>query len=316
MSRQAYYENLRPMHLAPLWEVLKSLVTPQPVTSCVPAHWRYANVRPYLQQAGELITAAEAERRVLILENPALPGHSTTTRTLYAGLQLILPGEVAPCHRHTQSALRFIMEGTGAFTAVDGEKCYMNRWDLILTPPWHWHDHGNETNAPMVWLDGLDIPLITALDVSFAESLPGRQAHPETAPPASSTFVYPYAVWRENLERLRHIAWNAHHGVRTEFSNKVDGGSIMPTISAYAQLIPASRATQPLRSTDGGIYAVVEGQGQAHIGEKTFDLEVGDVFVVPAWQSRRFAASSDLVMFSFSDKATHEKLGLWREQRM
>ena len=133
-ERQAFYDRIAPANLAHLWEQLHSLVTPEPATSCVPALWRYEEIRPHLMQAGGLITAQEAQRRVLILENPGLKGHATITGSLFAGLQLILPGEVAPAHRHTQSALRFIIEGHGAYTAVDGERTAMQPADFVITP--------------------------------------------------------------------------------------------------------------------------------------------------------------------------------------
>ena len=120
-------------------------------------------------QAGGLITAKEAERRVLILENPGLHGQTSITHSLFAGLQLIMPGEVAPAHRHSQSALRFIIEGHGAYTAVEGERTMMEPGDFVITPSWTWHDHGNDTDQPMVWLDGLDIPIVRLFDASFAE---------------------------------------------------------------------------------------------------------------------------------------------------
>src|SRR5919204_5386737 len=168
-ERHAFYDQIASVNLAPLWEQLHSLVTPEPTTSCLPALWRYDEVRPHLMQAGGLITAQEAQRRVLILENPGLRGQATITGSLFAGLQLILPGEVAPAHRHTQSALRFIIEGHGAYTAVDGERTYMSPGDFVITPSWTWHDHGNDSDRPMVWLDGLDIPLVSLLDAGFME---------------------------------------------------------------------------------------------------------------------------------------------------
>src|SRR5438105_9275400 len=169
-ERQAFYERIAPANLAPLWEQLHSLVTAEPATSCVPALWRYEEIRPHLMQAGGLITAQEAQRRVLILENPGLKGHATITGSLFAGLQLILPGEVAPVHRHTQSALRFIIEGHGAYTAADGERTIMCEGDFVITPTWTWHDHGNDSSKPMVWLDGLDIPLVAMFNAGFAEN--------------------------------------------------------------------------------------------------------------------------------------------------
>ncbi|MFM2210267.1 MAG: gentisate 1,2-dioxygenase, partial [Pseudomonadota bacterium] len=134
--RRQLYEDMAPLNLTPLWEVLHALVPPAPRTPCVAAHWGYDAVRPFLMRSGEAITAEEAVRRVLILENPALRGQSAITQSLYAGLQLILPGEVAPSHRHTQSALRFIVDGEGAYTAVDGERTTMRPGDFIITPSW------------------------------------------------------------------------------------------------------------------------------------------------------------------------------------
>src|ERR1700681_1860498 len=169
VERQAFYDRIAPVNLAPLWEQLHSLVTPAPVPRCLPAIWRYRDVRPHLMQSGSLITAQEATRRVLMLMNPGLGGQASITGSLFAGLQLIMPGEVAPAHRHTQSALRFIIEGHGAYTAVDGERTAMQPGDFVITPSWTWHDHGNETKEPMVWLDGLDIQIVKLLSASFAE---------------------------------------------------------------------------------------------------------------------------------------------------
>ena len=170
LLRKQLYRDMDSLNLTPLWEVLHALVPPQPATPCVPALWKYDEVRPFLMRAGEAITAQEAVRRVLVLENPALRGQSAITQSLYAGLQLILPGEVAPSHRHTQSALRFIVEGSGAYTAVDGERTTMRPGDFIITPSWTWHDHGHEGTEPVMWLDGLDIPMIRFFDAGFAEN--------------------------------------------------------------------------------------------------------------------------------------------------
>ena len=168
-ERLAFYERIGEKHLTPLWRSLAKLVTPEPVSGCQPASWSFTDIRAAMVEAGGLITAKEAERRVLILENPGLRGQSKITTDLYAGVQLVLPGEVAPAHRHSQSALRFVLEGEGAHTAVNGERTSMHYGDFIITPPMAWHDHGNETDQPMFWLDGLDIPIVQFLDASFAE---------------------------------------------------------------------------------------------------------------------------------------------------
>lgn len=174
-SREQFYQHISGQNLTPLWESLHHLVPKTPNANCAPAYWNYQEIRPLLLESGGLIGAKEAVRRVLVLENPALRGQSSITATLYAGLQLIMPGEVAPSHRHNQSALRFIVEGKGAFTAVDGERTPMNEGDFILTPQWRWHDHGNPGDEPVIWLDGLDLPLVNILGCGFAEDYPEEQ---------------------------------------------------------------------------------------------------------------------------------------------
>src|ERR1700761_8944378 len=148
-TRQAFYDRIGTESLAPLWEVLKGLNPTEPHPTPAAHLWRYDRVRPYLIESGALITAEEAERRVLVLENPAFPGKSRATATLYAGIQLVLPGEVAPAHRHTASALRFVLESTGGHTAVAGERTTMRPGDFVITPSWAWHDHGNESKDPI-----------------------------------------------------------------------------------------------------------------------------------------------------------------------
>jgi gentisate 1,2-dioxygenase len=335
-TRAEFYQRLRPENLAPLWEVLAALVTPTPRTPAIAAAWSFDRIKPMLMEAGELITAAEAERRVLILENPAMPGQSRITQTLYAGLQLILPQEVAPAHRHAQNALRFIMDGDGAFTALDGERAYMHRHDLILTPGLLWHDHGNETAQPMIWLDGLDIPLVQMLDGSFVEHREDRGAWPTTRPPgdarlrwgrnlrpvrndrrpgqANPLFIYPFAEWRETLEALRRSEDpHPHDAYLMEFTNPIDGGPVMATISAFARLVPSGFATRPARATDGMIHVVVEGSGSMKIDAVDFRLAPGAIVVTPSWSERVIEASRDLVLFSYSDRAVQQKLSMWRE---
>src|SRR5688572_25832833 len=163
-ERRAFYERLHGKGVAPLWEVLSTLIRPKPAPQASPVLWRYDEIRPLIMEAGRLLTPQEAERRVLVLENPGLPGQSKITGSLYAGLQLILPGEHAVSHRHVASALRFVIEGAGAYTAVEGEKTTMHPGDFILTPSWTFHDHGNPGAEPTVWLDGLDVPIVNLFD--------------------------------------------------------------------------------------------------------------------------------------------------------
>jgi gentisate 1,2-dioxygenase len=336
---KALYAEMQPRGLYPLWEVLGALVTPEPHSPARVHRWRYGEARDYLLRAGDLISAAQAERRVLIMENPGLPGSSSATSSLYAGLQLILPGEIAPCHRHAQCALRFVMEGEGAFTAVDGEKAIMRPFDLVLTPGWQWHDHGNTSDKPMIWLDGLDIPTVLHFDASFAEHLP-ESAHPETVPAGDTSarygknmrpmrgtvtdrrqrtqplFHYPYTEWRASLESISRAGDpDPHFGYALEFTNPADGGAVMPTISAHVRLLPAGFTSRPRSSTDGTVFVVVEGSGVARIAGEEIALEVRDTLVVPSWRELVLRADTDLVVFGYSDRTAQEKLGLFREHR-
>ena len=338
--RNDYYRRLDPHSMAPLWEVLGALVTPAPASRCRPACWRYEDVRALLLESGGIISAREAERRVLVLENPGLRGESRITTSLYAGLQLILPGEVAPAHRHTQSALRFVIEGEGAYTAVDGEKTIMREGDFVLTPAWSWHDHGNESERPMVWLDGLDIPVVALLDASFAERHPDEaQAHsrppghaaarygsgllpadppgPAGSGRASPLFSYPYARTREALAGLLRDEGgiDPYHGIRMRYANPLDGGHALTTISAFIQLLPGGFRGEAHRSTDAAVFSVVEGTGRTRVGDEVFEWGPRDTFVVPSWRPRRHEAEGEAVLFSFSDRAIQERLGLWREER-
>ncbi len=335
-GREAYYRRIEGANLAPLWEVLKGLVPPEPVVPEVPAVWHYEEIRPFIMEAGELITAKEAERRVLVLENPGLRGQSRITTPLYAGLQLILPGEIAPSHRHSQSALRFVIEGEGAYTAVDGERTIMHEGDFVITPPWTWHDHGNESDRPMVWMDGLDVPLVNFLNAGFMESYP-EDTQPLSRPDGdalarygqgilplgyeakgrcSPVFNYPYARTREALETMKRTEeWDVCHGLKVQYVNPVDGDYAMPTLGTFMQLLPKGFRTTPYRSTDGTIYACVEGRGRTVVGDTVLDWGPRDVFVVPSWYRHHHEADEEAVLFSFSDRPVQQKLGLWREQR-
>jgi gentisate 1,2-dioxygenase len=294
-------------------------------------------VRPYVLESAQHITAKEAERRVLILENPALRGTSQITNVLYAGIQLIMPGEVAPAHRHTQSALRFIVEGSGAYTAVEGEKTLMQPGDFVITPSWTWHHHGNDSAEPMVWLDGLDIPMVMQFGSTFREDHRDDEA-PVTRPEGDSlarygsgllpvgyragnqnspVFNYPYARTREALHALvKGGAPDPHLGHLMRFVNPADGGWAMPTMATMIRLLPKGFATRAYRSSDSAVFVVAEGRGHVEAGGERFDLAPHDVFVIPGWIAHTLHAAEDLVLFSYSDRVAHEKLGFFREGRL
>jgi gentisate 1,2-dioxygenase len=335
-GRKDFYARAKKENLAPLWRVLHGLVTEKPATRALPAIWHYKEIRPYLMEACELIGAAEAERRVMVLENPGLLGQSRITQSLFAGLQIILPGEVAPAHRHTASALRFIIEGKKAFTAVAGERTFMEPGDFVITPSWTWHDHGHEGEGPMVWLDGLDMHVVNMLGASFREDLGGK-AHklerPEGAAPAefgnnlvpvdsthrsqtSPIFNYPYRRSRESLDVLaRTRAPDPWHAYKMKYINPLTGGWAMPTMSTWLQLLPKGLRTAPYRSTDSAVFAVVEGKGRSTVGGETFEWGPHDIFIAPSWAAHAHEASEDAVLFIYSDRVIQEKLDLWRESR-
>src|ERR1051325_7716449 len=168
-AREEFYGRISKHDMAPLWKVMKNVVTKEPVTRAVPHVWHYDDVKSLVMESGGLITAEEATRRVLILENPAMRGESKATNTLFAGIQMILPGEVAPAHRHVSSAIRFVLDGEGAYTSVEGERAFMSPGDFVITANWAPHDHGNPSKEPMMWLDVLDMPTINHFEASFAE---------------------------------------------------------------------------------------------------------------------------------------------------
>ncbi len=335
--RKAYYERIAQHSMTPLWEVLGALVPPSPRPTAAPAFWAYAKVREQVMEAGALISAEEAERRVLIFENPALRSQSCITNSLYAGLQLIMPGEVAPAHRHSQSALRLVLDGEGAYTAVDGERTTMRRGDFIITPAWTWHDHGNLGDQPVVWLDGLDIPTVRFFDAGFAEKsaeVSQQPLRPEGdalarygsnmvpvdfyQKPSDPTrvFVYPYERTQQSLAGIAHGTPDPHFGFKLRYVNPATGASPMPTLGAFVQRLPAGMQTRDYRSTDGTVYVCLEGEGEAQVGDATYRFSPNDVFVVPSWVNLRLHATRDTTLFSFSDRPAQQGLGLWREVRL
>ena len=180
-EREAFYKKIDGENLSALWNVMGDLITPEPKSACRPHLWKFDAIRDYMTEAGKLITAKEAERRVLVLENPGLRGQSKITTSLFAGVQMVVPGDIAPAHRHSQSALRFVLEGKGAYTAVDGERTAMEPGDFVITPSMTWHDHSNETSEPMFWLDGLDIPMVQFFDCVLRRRIEGRPAEDHKA---------------------------------------------------------------------------------------------------------------------------------------
>jgi len=335
-DRARFSKEIAALNMRPLWERVMRL---KPGTAAVPAIWHWQDARPLLMRACEVITAKEAERRVLMLENPALAGTTYITTTLYAGLQAILPNEIAPTHRHTPNALRFIVEGEGAYTAIDGERAMMKPGDFVVTPGWAWHDHGNVGTKPVVWLDGLDIAFANIMGAHFREDFPEesqRVSHPEgdsaaryganllpvdarAQGHASPILCYPYERTRAALERLsKDGAPHPSHGWKLRYANPATGGHAFPTMAVFMQWLPKGFSGRKYRSTDGTVFCVVEGRGSVTIGSDSekaqFAFAPHDVLVVPSWEPYLFETGSECVIFSYSDRAAQEALGFWREK--
>lgn len=331
---ERFYQRIYAKNMTPLWEVMSGLVPPEPRTPCTVGHWEWQMARHHLMESGALISAKQAERRVLVLENPGMRGASSITHSLYAGIQLILPGEVAPSHRHTATAVRLILEGEGGYTSVDGERTLMRPGDFIITPSWTFHDHGNDGTTPMIWLDGLDVPMIQFFDAAFLERNP-QESPPltrntdeslarfgtgmvpddyEAMPLRSPLIRYPYATTRATLTRM-HTNGNVHpaQGVKLRFTHPGTGGWPTPTIGAFMQLLPAKFKGQVSRRTDGTVYCVVEGHGTSRVGDVEINWGPRDVFVAPSWMPVSHNASEESVLFSMSDRPVQQVLGLWRE---
>ena len=268
--RQDYYARISQHGMTPLWKVMGTLFRDEPVSRCAPAVWHFDDVKSLVMEAGGLITAEEAKRRVLILENPALRGELRVTNTLFAGIQMIMPGEIAPAHRHVSSAIRFVLDGEGAYTAVEGEKAFMSPGDFVITANWAPHDHGNPSDKPMLWLDVLDAPAINFYETSFGEdfgsptqettrrdgdslSFYGSGVLPDGTAPSKRTPIinYTYARTRPIIERMMAAGdIDKSHGARVRYANPSTGGPVLPTMGAnLACCQRASAASLTVRPT-------------------------------------------------------------------
>ncbi|MDR7492360.1 MAG: cupin domain-containing protein [Armatimonadota bacterium] len=336
----AFEQELARHHLVALWTVTRNLLPREPRSRCVPWLWRWKTLLPLVERAGALAPLSRAaERRVLGFINPGLPDRYGATHTLWAGFQYLLPGEVAPAHRHSPAAIRFVIQGRGAFTTVDGDRCTMGRGDLVLTPPWTWHDHGNEGEEPMVWLDGLDLPLVAELEGQFFEPF-AEEAQPVARPvgdsehryglgqlrpaweaprgPSSPLLVYRWERTQEALRRLAAVAGaeaSPFDDVALEYTNPHTGGPIMPTLACGIQLLRPGVRTRAHRHTGSAVYLVVEGHGSSVIAGQRFDWGPGDLFVVPTWAWHEHAsAEGEAILFSVHDTPVIRALGLYREE--
>ena len=336
---EALYRDLAAVDLRPLWTITDQLLPPTPRPKAVPWLWRSATMRPLARRAIELVPVERGgERRVLSLQNPGLDGRPYAAGTLWGALQCLGPREVAPAHRHSPGAIRFVLEGHGVWTTVDGDACDMHPGDLVLTPSWYWHDHVNGGDSEMYWFDGLDLPMVDALDAVFFEEYPGPgEQQPEPAehnaseqthhggtryvggsvedaldPAPSPLLVYRWADTADELERR--ATGSGEPLVAVEYINPSTGASVLPTLACAAHRVRAGRRSVPVRRVGNAIYVVFQGSGSSVIDGRRFDWGPGDMFVVPSWAAVEHAADEQADLFVLTDAPVLRALGLYREQ--
>ena len=342
-ERANFAERVRRANYLEYWAA--DYRTDKPTTGVVPYLWPWNELKSLMLESARLIEINEAERRGLILANPGLGGKPFMTNTLFGDVQILSPGEQAPAHRHTTSASRFVLEGEGCYTTVAGEKCTMSPGDLVTNPSWAWHDHGNEGDAEVTYLNILDVPLVTGLGCTFydleywktgdtnktiqtvqkihsqstdAYSVGGivPQIGNQEIKPYSPQILYRYDVVRPALDKLTTGEADPYDGFIVEYSNPQSGGPVMPTMSFTLQLLTAGMQTRRHRHTSSTIYCVAEGSGQTIVDGTSLEWKKNDIFVVPtwAWHEHRNDSGESAVLFAVTDSPTIKKLSLYREE--
>jgi gentisate 1,2-dioxygenase len=351
---EALYRGFEQELLVPLWTAIGDLMPAHPRSSAVPHLWRWDNLRRLAAQAGEIVPVGRGgERRAIALANPGLGGRPFATPTLWAAIQYLMPGEDAPEHRHTQHAFRFVVEGEGVWTVVGGDPVPMRRGDFLPQAGWNWHAHHNATDLPMAWIDGLDIPFQYLTESQFFEfgrdqiadeerATPQRSrserlwGHPGLRPlagtrlaPGSPLLSYKWEFTDRALADQLAVEAEGYGGTvepghaAVRYTNPATGADVLPTIRAEMHRVVRGATTTPVRETGSSVYQVFDGSGTVTIGDKTWSVTRGDLFVVPSWEPfsvRSEAGSSDsdsggLDLFRFSDAPVFEALHLNRTQK-
>ncbi len=336
----AYYRTLEQINAGALWTVANKIEPWEPKSSSEAVLWRYSDLRDLVLKSVDLVTPEQAGRRVIFLNNPGRTDVSAAVGWLYSGLQVMHPGELASSHRHSASALRFIMEGSGAYTNVDGHKMTLGANDFVLTPNGTWHEHGvSAEGTPCIWQDGLDIPLMNALEAGFYEVHPDlQQAVTYPVDDTSATWGAPglrpagkewskrYSPllkyeWAPTYEALVRFAANTDgsdfDGVHMDYINPHTGGPVMSTIGAAIQMLRPGEHTRAHRQVGSFIYQCAKGSGYSIINGRRYDWRERDIFCVPSWMLHEHVNGSDTedaCLFSFHDLPVIKALGLYREE--
>lgn len=335
---EAFYRDLAGKHMDALWRGRLPALSNSPLQAPYPpCHWAWSDIRPIMDRASELVaTGPDAERRVVQLIHPALASIRAASHTLTANVQMVQPGEVAPSHRHTTAAIRFIIEGVAAVTIVNGEAVEMKPGDLVLTPGGVWHGHINESSGPMLWMDTLDRPIVAALRQSHQESYettlqPLSKQHGDSnarygaahlravgakANPISPLFLFPWAETEAALYRLAHHDADPYDDIAFDYVNPTTGGPVMPTIGCRIQMIRRGIHTKAHRHAHVSVYHVFRGAGATIVDGVQVDWQRGDFFVVPpyAWHEHFNLSDEDVVLFSTTDQPVLDLLRLSREE--
>lgn len=330
---QSYRDDLKARNLVPLWPSLRGVLPPKiPTRQTQPTHWPYETIRPLLLQAGELTPIEKAERRVLVLANP---GHGLekmqASAAIYLGMQLLLPGEWAPSHRHTPNAVRMIVEGEGAYTTVDGEKCPMSRGDLILTPTGLWHEHGHDGDQPVIWLDVLDLPLVYYMEASYHINgnrqtvRPGRGDRAWTRAGIAPTQVfqrsdkrypmlrYPWADTRAALMALSDDEPDLDC-IQITYVNPETGDDAENILGFYALMLrPGQTLRLPARSP-AAVFHQIEGQSEVRVTDRAFTLAEADTCCAPGYTEvslHNLSTETPAFLFIADESPLHRKLGVF-----
>lgn len=329
-----YRAQMAAAGVAPLWPMMRNVLphgAPNPVTRA--GFWKYSDVRPLLLRAGELTPVEKAERRVLVLSDPGRGnGAMQATASIYLGMQLLLPGETAPAHVHTPSAVRIVVEGKGGYTVVDGEKLPMEEGDLVLTPGGEWHDHGHEGDEPVIWLDALDLPLFYYLEGSYAVEGPlqAQRNRPDAsqveylASGLAPTRKYGAGVrrypmmrypWPRTEAALREMAkYGDTGGAELDYVNPETGADILPTMGFTAMMIGAGQNDAPNLRSSSAAFHIIKGRGTTIINGERFEWGPKDTFTAPVFAEITHEVSDAAFLVRVHDRPLQEKIGYYEER--